>query len=67
MILDIHEKFEVSPEWFEEQVKRSNGWEKRLCELLSIYKLKDLEGAMKAAEKMKAAGVNELLIKEAMD
>ena len=38
MIIDIHEKYDVSPEWFEEQAKRTDGWAERLCELLVVIK-----------------------------
>lgn len=62
MIIDLHEKIEVSPEWFQEQAKRKDGWEERLCEILSVYKVKDEAGAKEAAEKLKAAGVSEELI-----
>ena len=66
MIIDIHEKFDVSPEWFEEQAKR-NCWAERLCQLLAVYKVHDRAGAEKAAEKMKAAGIDEELIRTAME
>jgi hypothetical protein len=62
MIIDINEKFDVSPEWFEEQAGRD-----RWCQLLSVYKVKDEAGAKLAAEKMIAAGVSEKLIKIAME
>jgi hypothetical protein len=54
MIIDIHEKFDVSPEWFEEQMKREDGWIERLCQLLAVYKVQDEAGAAEAAERMKA-------------
>lgn len=54
MIIDIHEKFDVNPQWFEEQIKREDGWVERLCQLLAVYKVQDPEGAAKAAERMKA-------------
>lgn len=54
MIIDIHEKFDVSPEWFEEQIKREDGWVDRLCQLLAVYKVQDEAGAREAAERMKA-------------
>lgn len=66
MILDINMKLNVSPEWFEEQVRR-DGWHECLCHLLSVYKVKDEAGAKLAAEKMIAAGVSEKLIKIAME
>lgn len=66
MILDINMKLDVSPEWFEEQTRR-DGWHEYLCQLLSVYKVKDEAGAKLAAEKMIAAGVSEKLIKIAME
>ena len=66
MIIDINEKFDVSPEWFEEQAGRDR-WHEYLCLLLSVYKVKDEAGAKLAAEKMIAAGVSEKLIKIAME
>lgn len=67
MIIDLHEKYDVSPEWFEEQAKRTDGWDQRLCELLTVYKLNDHAGAEMAAEKMKAAGFDEEMIRMAME
>ena len=66
MIIDINEKFDVSLEWFEEQVGRDR-WHEYLCQLLSVYKVKDEAGAKLAAEKMIAAGDSEKLIKIAME
>lgn len=66
MILDINMKLDVSPEWFEEQARR-DGWHEYLCQLLSVYMVKDEAGAKLAAEKMIAAGVSEELIKTAME
>ena len=66
MIIDLHEKIDVSPEWFEEQAKR-NGWAERLCQLLAVYKVHDRAGAEKAAEKMIEAGVDEKLVRAAME
>lgn len=66
MIIDINEKFDVSPEWFEEQAG-SDRWHEYLCQLLFVYKVKDEAGAKLAAEKMIAAGVSEKLIKIAME
>ena len=66
MIIDINEKLDVSPEWFEEQAGRDR-WHEYLCQLLSVYKVKDEAGAKLAAEKMIAAGVGEKLIKIAME
>ena len=75
MIIDLHEKYYVSPEWFEEQVKTALSVadaaivEKlslpRLCVLLSAYKVKDEVAGKEAAAKMKAL-VNSPLIDEAM-
>ena len=67
MIIDLHEKYDVNPEWFEEQSKREHAWEERLCELLAVYRVQDEAGAKLAAEKMKAAGVDEKLIEMAME
>lgn len=63
MIIDIHEKYDVSPEWFEGQLKDalevsdSLVVEKlslpRLCELLAVYRTNDEVGAKNAAERMK--------------
>ena len=66
MIIDIHEKYDVSPEWFEEQSKQ-DGWIEWLCGLLSVYKVQDEVGAKEAADKMIAAGIDEKLIKAAME
>lgn len=67
MIIDLHEKYDVSPEWFEEQAKREDGWADRLCELLVVYKVHDEAGAKKAAEKLIAAGVDAEKVKAAME
>lgn len=69
MIIDLHEKFDVNPEWFEEQSKRDPqvAWMECLCQLLSIYKVRDEAGAKLAAEKMIAAGIYEKLVKAAME
>lgn len=67
MIIDLHEKYDVSPEWFEEQAKRTDGWQVRLCELLAVYRVQDEAGAKLAAEKMIAAGVDEERIRMAME
>ena len=67
MILDINMKLEVSPEWFEEQAKRKDGWEERLCEILSVYRVKDEAGAKEAVDKLRQAEVSEELIKRAME
>lgn len=61
MIIDLYEKIEVSPKWFEEQAKRKDGWAERLCEILSVYRVKDEAGAKEAA------GVSDVLIKRAME
>lgn len=66
MILDINMKLDVSPEWFEEQAGR-DGWHEYLCQLLSVYKVKDEAGAKQAAERMIAAGVSPELLKSAME
>ena len=67
MIIELQEKYDVSPEWFEEQAKRTDGWQVRLCELLTVYKLKDESGAKEAAKKMQAVGIDEKLIGTAME
>lgn len=67
MILDIHEKLDVSPEWFEEQAKSKSGWAERLCQLLAVYNLKDKDGARKASEKMIAAGVDKAFVDMALE
>ena len=67
MIIELHEKYDVSPEWFEEQAQRTDGWQERLCELLTVYKLKDEAGAKLAAEKLRQAGVSEELIQRAIE
>ena len=69
MIIDLHEKYDVSPEWFEEQSKRDPqaAWAEYLCQLLSIYKVRDEAGAKLAAEKMKAAGIDKEMIRAAME
>lgn len=69
MIVDLHEKYDVDPNWFEEQCKRDpeEAWSERLCELLSVYRVKDIVGAEEAAEKMIAVGVDEALVKAAME
>lgn len=76
MILDLHEKYDVSPEWFEEQLRvalevtTADGVEKLtlpcLCELLAVYKVKDETGAKAAAMRMKAL-VESPLIDNAME
>ncbi len=67
MIIDIHEKYDVSPEWFEEQIKREDGWVERLCELLAVYKVQDEAGAREAAERMKAVVGDIKAIRVAME
>ena len=66
MIIDLHEKYDVSPEWFEREATR-DGWAERLCGLLAVYKVQDEAGAKLAAEKMISAGISEELIKMAME
>ena len=66
MILELHEKYDVNPEWFEEQAQRTDGWQERLCELLTVYKLKDEAGSKDAAEKMQAVGIDKKLKRTAM-
>lgn len=76
MIIDIHEKYDVEPAWFEKQVRDAlevttpDVVEKltlpRLCELLAIYKVRDEAGAKEATERMKAL-VDSSLIDSAME
>lgn len=76
MIIDLYEKYDVTPEWFEEQVKDALKIaspavvEKlilpRLCTLLSVYKVKDEAGAKEAAERMKGL-IDSPLIDAAME
>lgn len=67
MVIDLHEKYDVSPELFEEQAKRTDVWQERLCELLTVHKLKDEAGANEAAEKMQTVLIDEKLIRTAME
>lgn len=69
MIIEFQEKYDVSPEWFEEQARRDakKAWENRLCELLTVYRVQDHAGAEEAAKKMIVAGVSEELVKAAME
>jgi hypothetical protein len=76
MIIDVHEKYDVNPQWFEEQVREALEMassivvEKialpRLCTLLSVYKVKDETGAKEAAERMKVL-IDSPLIDAAME
>ena len=66
MIIDIHEKYDVNPEWFEKEASR-DGWAEWLCTLLTVYKVRDKAGAEKAAEKMIAAGVDREMVRAAME
>ena len=76
MIIDIHEKYDVTPEWFEEQVRDAlaiadaSVVEKlalpRLCTILSVYKVKDEAGAKEAAVRMTSL-INSPLIDAAME
>lgn len=76
MIIDLHEKFDVSPEWFEKQLREAleiadadvveRLYLPRLCTLLSVYKVKDEAGAKEAAERMKGL-IDTLLIDAAME
>ena len=67
MIIDIHEKFDMNPQWFEEQIKREDGWVERLCQLLAVYKVQDEAGAKEAAERMKAVVEDIEAIRVAME
>ena len=76
MIIDLHEKNDVSPEWYEQQltyaliVADAPIVEKlflpRLCVLLSAYRVKDEAAGKEAATKMKAL-IDSPLIDEAME
>lgn len=76
MIIDVHEKLDVCPAWFEKQVRDAlevttpDVVEKlklpRLCELLAIYKVRNEDRAKEAAERMKAL-VDSSLIDSAME
>ena len=76
MIIDLHEKYDVTLEWFEEQVKDALAvaapevveklFLPRLCTLLAVYKVRDEAGAKDAALRMKAL-VDSPLIDSAME
>lgn len=69
MIIDLHEKYDIDPQCFEEQARRDakKAWEYRLCELLEVYRVHDQTGTEEAAEKMIASGISEELVKAAME
>lgn len=69
MIINVNEQFDVSPEWFDKESNRNGAeaWQKRLCELLSIYKLHDEDGAKKDGEIMKSKGMYEAFVDEALE
>ncbi len=76
MIIDLHKKYDVSPEWFEERVRdalnisNANVVEKlalpRLCELLAVYRTNDEIQAREAADRMRML-INSSLIDIAME
>ena len=76
MIIELYKKYDINPEWFEGQVKDAlsisdaSVVEKlilpRLCELLTIYRIKDEAGAKEAADRMKKL-INSFLIDKAME
>lgn len=76
MIIDLHKKYDVSPEWFETQVKDALAIADvsvvkklalpRLCELLTVYRVSDEAGAKEAASRMKEH-IDSPLIDEAME
>lgn len=76
MVIDLHEKYDVNPKWFEEQLKDALGiaspsvveklFLPRICMLLSVYKVKDEAGAKEAAVRIKAL-INSSLIDTAME
>ncbi len=76
MIIDLHEKYDVNPAWFEERIKAAlkiadaSVVEKltlpRLCELLAVYRINDEDGAREAANRMEAL-INSPLIDAAME
>ena len=66
---ELRELLEVNPAWFEEQAKRNpqEAWAEVLCQVLSMYSVKDRNGAEEAAKRMKAAGLNATKIDEALE
>ena len=69
MMVTLNEKYDLTLEWFEEQAKRDSvdAWQERLCELLTIYRTHDEEGAKAIAEKLKALGVSSEKVEAAID
>jgi hypothetical protein len=69
MIVTINEKFDLSPEWFEEQAKRnpSDAWQDRLCELLTIYRGHDEAEARQIADKLLTLGIDWEKVKAALE
>ena len=69
MIIDLQEKYDVDPQWFEQQVRRdpAEAWIGRLCELLSVYSVSDPDGAKEAAERMKTIIGNDEKLNAAME
>lgn len=76
MIIELYKKYDVNPEWFEGQIKDAlsisdaNVVEKLIlpgiCELLTVYRIKDEAGAKEAADRMKKL-INSSLIDKAME
>lgn len=76
MIIDLHERYDVNPEWFEEQVRNALEVAEpftveklslpRICVLLTAYRVKDEAGRKEAAKRMKLL-INSSLIDEAME
>ena len=76
MIIDLYEKYDVTPEWFEDQVKDAltvaapavveKLYLPRLCTLLSVYKVKDEAGAKEVVARMKKL-IDSPLIDAAME
>lgn len=76
MIIDIHEKYDVSPEWFEEQLKDAlkiaspdvveQLFLPRICELLTVYRIHNEAGAKESAMRMKVM-IDSPLIDESME
>ena len=60
MIVTLNEKYDLSPEWFEEQAKRDpvDAWQDRLCELLAIYRIHNAKEARSIADKLMELGID---------
>ena len=68
MIIDYNEKLEIDVDWFEKQSKKDvTAWNEYLCRMLSVYKVRDEAGAVKAGKRMIEAGVNAELVNAALE